>query len=217
MISTWDTSTGSGRGLDNAPLSWSKLMPRPKLERWLYSHFLRSACQPSATPTDDSAPVYAPLNLTAFLGLVAHLHGKGYPTHWLATTLENLTSGRVNTTARAPRRDVLDVSWGVDAVHPPRQISVAPWTAEFTTLLGIFWTRLMPFGFAVAQGILFHRVSRLYVAREHAPSRAALTCWCFIRHRWAPFLRTSGKSYWMSKWETRLRGQRKSGQRAFTL
>lgn len=49
-----------------------------------------------------------------------------------------------------PGVDVLDVS-GVDAVHPLRQIGVAPWTAEFTTLLGI-WTRLMPFGFAVALG-----------------------------------------------------------------
>lgn len=130
-------------------LPWDRLMPRPHLERWLYAHFLK-ICLPAKRDPEDSTAVYAPLNLTAFLRLVVHLHENGYPSHWLATVLENLTSGSIRTTVRAPRREVMDVN-DVEKVYPQRQMSVAAWRAEFTTLLGI-WRRLIPFGFSMAKG-----------------------------------------------------------------
>lgn len=130
-------------------LSWGKLMPRARLVRWLYAHFLK-ICLPAKRDPEDEAAVYAPLNLTAFIRLVVRLAERGYPAHWLGTVIENLTSGVIQTTARAPRKVVMDVK-DISEIHSPRQITVAPWVAEFTTLLGI-WRGLMPFGFVVANG-----------------------------------------------------------------
>ncbi|KAI3391944.1 hypothetical protein diail_6590 [Diaporthe ilicicola] len=137
---------------DTDEIPWGRLMPRARVERWLYAHFLKICLPASRDPKypNRGAPVYAPLNLTAFLRLVVRLAERGYPAHWLSTVIENLTSGVIKTTARAPRTDALDVK-AVDTIHPLRPMSVAPWMAEFTTLLGI-WRGLMPFGFAVASG-----------------------------------------------------------------
>lgn len=134
---------------DTSKLPWKKLMPRPRLERWLYAHFLK-ICLPEKRDPEHGAAVYAPLNLTAFIRLLLHLFERGYPAHWLGTVIENLTSASIKTTARAPRKEVMDVG-DVNTVYPLRQISVAPWVAEFTTLVGI-WRGLVPFGFVVANG-----------------------------------------------------------------
>lgn len=130
-------------------LPWGKLMSRARLERWLYAHFLK-ICLPARRDIDDGAPVYAPLNLTAFMRLIVRLAERGYPSHWLGAVIENLTSGAIKTTARAPRKEVMDVD-DVTKMHPARQISVAPWVTEFTTLVAI-WRGLMPFGFVVPNG-----------------------------------------------------------------
>lgn len=133
-------------------LHWVKLMPRARLERWLYAHFLK-ICLPAKRAPEDAgggATVYAPLNLTGFMRLVLRLAERGYPAHWLGTVLENLTSGLIKTTARAPRKEVMDVE-DVGKSYPSRQMTVAPWVTEFTTLVGI-WRGLMPFGFVVAHG-----------------------------------------------------------------
>lgn len=132
-----------------ADIPWDKLMPRARAERWLYAHFLK-ICLPARRDSEDGAPVYAPQNLTAFMRLILRLAERGYPSHWLGTIIENLTSGVVKTTARAPRKEVMDVQ-DVSKMYPLRQITVAPWVAEFTTLVGI-WRGLVPFGFVVANG-----------------------------------------------------------------
>lgn len=126
-------------------------MPRAQLERWLYAHFLK-ICLPAKCDADDGGQIYAPLNLTAFMRLVARLAERGYPSHWLGSVIENLTSGAIKTTARAPRKEATDVD-DVRKIYQARQITVAPWAAEFTTLVGI-WRGLMPFGFVVAAGAL---------------------------------------------------------------
>lgn len=130
-------------------LPWAKLMPRARVERWLYAHFLK-ICLPAKRDADDVAAVYAPLNLTAFVRLVVRLAERWYPAHWLGTVLESLTSGLIKTTARAPRKEVMDVE-DVGELFPARQMTVAPWVTEFSTLVGI-WRGLVPFGFVVAHG-----------------------------------------------------------------
>lgn len=133
----------------NAPptLQPSRRMSRARLEKWLHAHFLK-ICLPAVRDPGQSAAIYAPLNLTAFLRLVIHMHSKGYPAHWLATVLEGLTSGTIKTTARAPRKEDLDAH-DVDRAWPARQICIAPFAAEFTTLLSVF-RPLIPFGIAGA-------------------------------------------------------------------
>lgn len=70
-------------------------------------------------------------------------------THWLAAVLENVTSGNIQTTARAPRKEDLNVQ-DVNTTWFLRQTSIAPWTVEFTTLLSS-WGGLLPFGFVTAK------------------------------------------------------------------
>lgn len=124
--------------------SWPRrLMSRPALEHWLHAHLLKIVL-PHRRPWAGDRPVHAPLNLTAFLRLVGMLHGVGYPAHWLSGILASVCAGSITTTARAPRELVLSPE-SVSATYPSRKISLGPWKAEFTTLLGL-WSRLLPFG-----------------------------------------------------------------------
>lgn len=132
-------------------LPWEKLMSRARVERWLYAHFLK-ICLPARRGSENGAPVYAPLNLTAFMRLVVRLSERRYPSHWLGTVIENLTSGVIKTTVMAPRKEVMDAQ-DVSKTYPLRQITLSPWVAEFTTIVGV-WRGLMPFGFVVANGAL---------------------------------------------------------------
>jgi hypothetical protein len=134
-------------------LPMQRRLSRPALEKWLYAHFLK-ICLPHPRPRSSQAPVHAPLNLTAFLRLVAHLAPVGYPAHWLAGVLTALVhpNGEITTTARPPRKLVTDQA-DVDAVFPPAKMAVAPWQAEFSTLLAV-WSRLLPFSFIASPNTL---------------------------------------------------------------
>ncbi|KAK3989044.1 tetratricopeptide [Cladorrhinum sp. PSN332] len=148
-------SGGAGDFMSEGYIVWDqvptqKLLPqkgllsRQALEKWLYALFLK-LCLPYPRPRISQAPVHSPLNLTAFLRLVAHLSSIGYPSHWLSGVLEALCGGKITTTARAPRH-VSTSKADVDAAHPAAKMTVAPWRADFTTALGV-WSRLLPFGF----------------------------------------------------------------------
>lgn len=132
----WEKSATKSAGL-------ASLMSRPALFKWLQAHFLK-ICLPHPRPQASMTLVYAPLNLTNFLRLLCHVASLGYPAHWLSTLIDSICSGDMSTTARAPRKQVLAPS-DVDKTYPSRTMSVAPWTAEFTTLVAV-WQAFLPFG-----------------------------------------------------------------------
>ena len=126
-------------------LPWEKLMSRAQFERWLYGFFLKICLPyPRTVLNDDGAPVHAPLNLTVFFRLISHMYEVGYPAHWISGVLNAICEGTISTTTRAPMTEVVTPQ-EVDAVWPARKINVAPWKAEFTTLLSL-WRHLLPFG-----------------------------------------------------------------------
>lgn len=128
------------------------LLSRPALEKWLHGFFLK-ICLPFPRQTVSMSPVYSPLNLTAFLRLIAHLADIGYPAHWLSGILVDLCSGSaIKTTARAPQA-LITTPEHVDAASPQRAMSTAPWAAELSTLLSI-WSSLLPFGLTAPRGHL---------------------------------------------------------------
>ncbi|KAK1759904.1 hypothetical protein QBC47DRAFT_420741 [Echria macrotheca] len=127
------------------------LLARPALEKWLHAFFLK-ICVPFPRSTVTMSPVYTPLNLTAFVRLVAHLSGIGYPAHWLSGILSDLCSGTIKTTARAPRA-VITTPEHIDAANPQVEMSTAPWAAELSTLVSI-WSPLLKFGLTVPRGLL---------------------------------------------------------------
>ncbi|KAK1752247.1 tetratricopeptide [Echria macrotheca] len=131
------------------------LLPRPALEKWIYGHFLKIAL-PNPRPDESDRPIYSPLNFTALLRLICHLAEIGCPAHWLSTILITLCGGGPNgnmtTTARPPKM-IVTTKADVDAVYPAMAMTVAPWVAQFTTLVSI-WSPLMPFGCIAPPGVL---------------------------------------------------------------
>lgn len=125
------------------------MLPRTKLEKWLYAFFLK-ICLPYPRGKYSDRPVYSPLNLTALIRLVSHLAEIGYPAHWLSGVLSALCARNITTTARPPRREATTPA-DVDATVPALEMIIAPWRAEFTTILSI-WSRLLPFGFIAPPG-----------------------------------------------------------------
>lgn len=131
------------------PLEWHSMMPRHELEQWVYAHFLK-LCLPAPRPESGLKLVYSPLNLSFVFRLVAHLHRRGYPAHWLSGILSALSTGKITTRARAPHSMVTDAeALEVRRVNPRREMSIGPFVAEFRTLLAV-WRRLLPFGTLVA-------------------------------------------------------------------
>jgi hypothetical protein len=127
------------------------LLSRPALEKWLHGFFLK-ICLPFPRQTVTMSPVYSPLNLTAFLRLIAQLADIGYPGHWLSGILADLCSGVIKTTAHAPQA-LVTTPEHIDAASPQRAMSTAPWAAELSTLLSI-WSPLLPFGLTAPRGHL---------------------------------------------------------------
>ncbi|KAK4448655.1 tetratricopeptide [Podospora aff. communis PSN243] len=127
------------------------LLSRPAMEEWLYGLFLKITL-PYPRHIISNSLVNSPLNLSFFLRLVSHLANIGYPAHWLSSILATLSTGTITTTARPPQRRVTSPK-DVETAWPARQVSTAPWVAQFATLLSI-WSTLLPFGLITLPGTL---------------------------------------------------------------
>ncbi|KAK7741805.1 hypothetical protein SLS53_004869 [Cytospora paraplurivora] len=125
-------------------LSWTNRMRRQEFETWIYRHLLK-VCLPYPRPLSMPAPVYAPLNLTILFRLLERMSEAGYPAHWLSGILASICTGQIETSARAPGDIVVHHNKLARTMPKKKKISVAPWRAEFTTLLSI-WRRILPFG-----------------------------------------------------------------------
>ncbi|KAH9907182.1 hypothetical protein F4778DRAFT_526085 [Xylariomycetidae sp. FL2044] len=135
-------------------LTQPKRMSKETLERWVHRHLLKILL-PYPRDKDGMDYVCTPLNPTAILRLVAHLHTVGYPAHWLDSILGAMFQGELKgTTARAPRKEVDDPT-SVAEVFPRRDISITPWAAEISTL-GSLWvcSGLLPFGLSMGHELL---------------------------------------------------------------
>ncbi|KAI0019836.1 hypothetical protein F4780DRAFT_792580, partial [Xylariomycetidae sp. FL0641] len=122
-------------------LSVEELLPKSRFSKWVYAHFLKTVL-PFPRPQSDFALVYAPLNMTVVMRLLALAAELGYPDHWISTIINGLGTGRIDTTARAPRKYVLTPG-ALDKQNDSRTMSVQPWAAEFTTLITM-WRGVLP-------------------------------------------------------------------------
>lgn len=97
---TWANTTGRG-SRQALPLSFRGRSSFLELD-WRGGCALVSSISASTCQTESRGSIYAPLNLTGFIRLVVRLAERGCPAHWLGTVLENLASGVIQATARAP-------------------------------------------------------------------------------------------------------------------
>jgi hypothetical protein len=126
------------------PKTFADLMPRERLETWLYRLLLKLAIPSHKQAIQSMVLIYSPLNLTIFCRLLLHLSNIGYPAHWLSGALDNLLEGRINTTARPPRSDPMKIK-ETKASMPVLTQSIKPFVAELSTLASM-WQSALPFG-----------------------------------------------------------------------
>ncbi|KAJ6617025.1 hypothetical protein B0H10DRAFT_1914787 [Mycena sp. CBHHK59/15] len=122
-------------GRQKLPLPLTKLASRVELVTWL-SRVLIYTVLPSSSGT-GSFRARLPNNLVAFVSLLIHLRGVGYPAHWLADFLQAVLSGTLVTdispyTAKWP----IPVSDTARRV-PARQVRLDPWCAELESILAV--------------------------------------------------------------------------------
>ncbi|KAF1991587.1 hypothetical protein K402DRAFT_416873 [Aulographum hederae CBS 113979] len=127
----------------NEKLSFSDLMSRASLERWLCSLFLKIAL-PFKQSEVFMTYVFNPLNLSMFFRVFIRLHDLGYPSHWLSTVLDCILSNGIETSARPPRSCPV-TSTGAGKVNRERHVSIKPFIPEITTLAAL-WVPVLPFG-----------------------------------------------------------------------
>ena len=125
-------------------LSYTDLIPRQRLQTWLYRLFLKVALPPTRPDIVSNQLIYSPLNLSFFFRLCTHLCQIGYPAHWLGEVASSILSGTITTRARPPRSEPLSRR-EIDTAFPVMAQSVQPFVAEFSTLVAM-WQLVLPFG-----------------------------------------------------------------------
>ncbi|KAI6274397.1 hypothetical protein MCOR31_006448 [Pyricularia oryzae] len=132
---------------------YQERLPRAVFLHTFFSYLLKIVLpypRPNSSywPTPGRWQVDSPLNLTAILRFVEHMVVQvGYSSKWISDALTSVCFSVIDTTAREPR-SLAALPEEVETMHPSKRISLVPWRAEFTTLLGI-WRPLLPFGILI--------------------------------------------------------------------
>lgn len=148
----------------------SSLMPRARLENWLERLFLKIAIPIHKDDIESNTLIYSPLNLTVFFRILLHLHHAGYPAHWLSGVWSEILSGKLTTSARAPRSEPLSLKESRKA-FPVLEQSTAPFVAELTTFTAL-WQPALPFAIPVSNLPLIHQVHQYSVRFRKVSDRA---------------------------------------------
>ncbi|KAL8759612.1 MAG: hypothetical protein Q9199_000656 [Rusavskia elegans] len=122
---------------NHGPLSFERLLPRPKLTTSLFTMFYKIVLPADRSSQEWGELVYAPLNLTIFIKILIHLHGLGYPAHWLSEPLVQVLKDQVTTSARSPESSPLHIA-EAQRQNPTKHLTTAPFMAEMTTLTLVF-------------------------------------------------------------------------------
>lgn len=124
------------------PRSLNQLATRQELTSWLTRQFIY-IIRPGRA---DSQPrrIILPNNLVAFIGLLIHLHGVGYPGHWLTEFLQPILADNLVTNI-PPYLDVFPIP--VSEIRrrvPKRKVRLDPWLPDLENILAPTW-RGLPF------------------------------------------------------------------------
>ncbi|KAJ7068905.1 hypothetical protein B0H15DRAFT_139954 [Mycena belliarum] len=135
------------------PLPLHGLASRPELVTWLTRVLLYTVIPASSHEGQFRARL--PNNLVAFVSLLIHLRGVGYPAHWIGEFLQTVLSGSL-VTEIAPYAGkwpipVSDMARRV----PARAVRLDPWTAELETILALAH-EAMPFYVPVPDDFALH-------------------------------------------------------------
>lgn len=114
------------------------LMSRPDLELRLHRLFFKLAI-PKERQARDFLLIWSPLNLTAFVRVCIHLHGIGYPAHWISDVVSDILSGKLTSKSRPPRSEPLKIrEVKEESSNKTIEQSTAPFVAELSTLVSLW-------------------------------------------------------------------------------
>ncbi|TCD64568.1 hypothetical protein EIP91_003895 [Steccherinum ochraceum] len=102
------------------PLPLKSLASRTELTAWL-TRILFSILIPDLSSQNGTARIDYPNNLVVFLDLLIHLHGIGFPAHWLSHFLDTILSDTFST-------DIAPYT-GQNPIHPLNNILTGTWEA----------------------------------------------------------------------------------------
>jgi len=117
-----------------SPSSIKDLATREELIRWLNRQLVNTLSP--GRPHQGMVRVRSPNNMVAFVNLLVHLCGLGFPAHWISDYVQNMLADKVATRAiparglPIPVDDILSSQQGGD-----RKLELGPWTAELETIL----------------------------------------------------------------------------------
>lgn len=193
LESVFQTRLGEHDGIEPAPLgsyaNWHhsqkkslpfpKLMPRARLEVWLYRMFLKIAI-PVPRQIKDMELIYSPLNLTVLFRLVQHLSEAGYPSHWLSQVLANIMSGTITTNTRPPKSNPLKLrEVKGESRNTCLTQSTGPFVAEMLTLASV-WSSFLPFGLVGCQISSTQDVKKYEINFRHTKNGGQGIIACFV-------------------------------------
>ena len=118
------------------PYSIKDLATREELIRWLNRQLVNTLSP--GRPHQGMVRVRSPNNLVAFVNLLVHLCGLGFPAHWISDYVQNMVADKVVTRvvpARGlpiPVSDIHSSQQGAD-----RKLGLGPWMAELESILAL--------------------------------------------------------------------------------
>lgn len=134
------------------PLPLHSLAPQAELHIWL-TRVLFSILVPPKTSTNAMARIDYPNNIVAFIDLLIHLHGVGFPSHWLSAFLTLILSDSLVSDI-APYLGIFPIPSSERTRRVARrEVNLTPWHADFENVLAMSWEALpfpipLPSGFA---------------------------------------------------------------------
>lgn len=118
------------------PLPLSELASQEELVRWL-SRILQSILAPGRLSQSMVERVYYPNNLVAFVDLLIHLHGVGFPSHWLSGFFASIIANTLASDV-SPYLGILPIPSSERGRRvAPRRVNLRPWHADLENILAV--------------------------------------------------------------------------------
>lgn len=123
------------------PRALHQLATLDELNSWL-CRVLFSILVPGTVSQTMVDRIYSPNNLVAFMDLLIHLDGVGFPSHWLSGFLSNIVWDRLSSDV-APYKGQLPIPVSERNRHvSQRKVNLSPWSADLENILAVSYEAL---------------------------------------------------------------------------
>lgn len=123
------------------PIPLHSLASQAELYTWL-TRVLFSILVPGTPSLNKMARIDYPNNIVAFIDLLIHLHGVGFPSHWLSSFLSIILRDALFTDVTPYLGEFPVPSSERTRRVAKRKVNLAPWHSDFENVLAVAWQGL---------------------------------------------------------------------------